>query len=295
MKTPYRLAIPALAPIFLLGADLTIDHVTAAGARLADLQEKLAAAGIRSEPGGAHGNRATEMAIVSFRDGSYLELIARQANADPQAVAAHPWGEFIELNGGPCAWAVRAPDLETAAKRLRAAGVAVSPPERAGRQRPDGKRLEWQTAQVGDGVRGSFFPFLIQDFTPRGDRVNPRGKPAAPQFSGVTKVVIAVRDLEEAVKKYREAYGYPAPLKQVDKDFDAHLAMLGGGPVVLAAPLSSHSWLAERLEKFGEAPCAFVLGAGKRGRYRTASKSRWFGKDVNWIDPEKLGWRLGIE
>jgi hypothetical protein len=295
MKTRYRLAIQAVLPVLLAGAELTVDHVTAAGVRLEDLREKLAAAGIRSEPGGAHGNRATEMAIVSFQDGSYLELIARQPNADPQAVAVHPWSKFIELNGGPCAWAVRAPDLEAAARRLKDAGLTVSPPERAGRQRPDGKRLEWQSAQVGDGVRGSFFPFLIQDFTPRGDRVNPRGKPVAPEFSGVTKVVIAVRNLEEAVKKYRQAYGYAAPLKQVDKDFDAHLAMLGGGPVVLAAPLSGRSWLAERLEKFGEAPCAFVLGVRKKGRYQTPSKSRWFGKDVSWIDPEKLGWRLGIE
>src|SRR4051812_20036607 len=109
------LAIPALLPLLLGGADLTIDHVTVAGANLKDMMAALATAGIRSEPGGAHGNRATEMAIVSFHDGSYLELIARQSGADPQAVAAHAWGRFIEQNGGPCAWAVRAPDLAAAA------------------------------------------------------------------------------------------------------------------------------------------------------------------------------------
>jgi len=289
------LFIQTLLPIFLAGGDLTIDHVTVAGARLKDLQTALAAVGIRADYGGAHGNRATEMAIVSFPDGSYLELIAQQPDADPKMVALHPWVRFIESNAGPCAWAVRAGDLAAAARRLKKAGVAVSDPERGGRQRPDGKRVDWQTAQVGEEGRGAFFPFLIQDFTPRNDRVYPRGKPSAPDFSGVTKVVIVVKDLDGAVKRYREAYGLPATLKQVDKDFGAHLALMGGGPVVFAAPLSSGSWLGSRLDQLGEGPCAFVLGARKAGRYRALSKTRWFGKDVAWFDADKLGWRLGME
>src|SRR5207245_4583566 len=135
-----------------------------------------------------------------------------------------------------CAWAVRTGDLASTSKRLKEAGVPVSEATRGGRLRPDGKRLEWQTAQVGEDGRGAFFPFLIQDLTPRRDRVYPRGKPSAPDFTGVKKVVIGVKDLDSAVKRYREAYGLPAPLKQVDKDFGAHLALVGGGPVVFAAP-----------------------------------------------------------
>jgi len=289
------LLVQTMLPILLAGADLTIDHVTVAGARLKDLQSALSAVGIVADYGGAHGNRATEMAIVSFPDGSYLELIALQSDADPKMVALHPWTKFMQAGTGPCAWAVRAGDLAAAARRLKEAGVAVTEPERGGRQRPDGKRLDWQTAMVGDEGRGSFYPFLIQDFTPRNDRAYPRGKPSAPDFSGVTKVVMVVKDLDSAVKRYREAYGLPAPLKQVDKDFGAHLALMGGGPVVFAAPLSSDSWLARRLSQFGEGPCAFVLGARKAGRYRAAAKTRWFGKDLAWLDEGKLGWRLGME
>ena len=274
---------------------MTIDHVTVAGAHLKDLQSALAAVGILADDGGAHGNRTTEMAIASFPDGSYIELIAPLADADPKMVAGHPWASFMQANAGPCAWAVRAGDLAAAVKQLKEAGVAVSEPERGGRERPDGKRLDWQTAQVGDEGRGAFFPFLIQDVTPRKDRVYPGGKPSAPDFTGVTKVVIVVKDLDAAVKRYREAYGLPAPLKQVDKEFGAHLALMGGGPVVFAAPLSADSWLSRRLNQFGEGPCAFVLGARKAGRYRAAAKTRWFGKDVAWFDAEKLGWHLGME
>ena len=95
------------------------------------------------------------------------------------------------------------------------------------------------------------------------------------------KVVIAVRNLDESAKRYRAAYGTEQPLKQVDVNFGAHLALLGGTPVVLAEPLHSQTWLAARLEQFGEGPCAFILGARKPGKYKAASKSRWLG----WTSP----------
>src|SRR5947209_8160287 len=91
------LLIQTMLPILLAGADLTIDHVTVAGARLKDMQSALTALGIAADNRGAHGNRATEMAIVSFPDGSYLELIALQADADPScwqmSAGGNPYGE----------------------------------------------------------------------------------------------------------------------------------------------------------------------------------------------------------
>jgi hypothetical protein len=198
-------------------------------------------------------------------------------------------------NAGPCAWAVREKDVASEVHRLQEAGITVSAPARNGRQRPDGVRLEWETAQVGAETMGTFFPFLIHDFTPREQRAFPQGKPVTKDFSGINKVVIAVRDLKEALKRYHQAYGTPPPIKQVDQSFGAYLALLGGMPVVLAQPLNAKSWLAERLERFGEAPCAFVLDARRPGRYSVASKTRWFGVELSWLDSEKLGWRLGFE
>jgi hypothetical protein len=279
----------------LISQNLTVDHVTVAGKDLKTMQASLAAIGIPSEYGGPHTNRATEMALASFPDGSYLELIALQPSADPHAAASHYWAKQMEENAGPCAWAARAKDLAAEVKRLQSAGVPVSEPERSGRARPDGTRLDWETAQVGKETRGTFFPFLIRDFTPRQQRAFPAGKPTTKDFSGVVRVVIAVRDLQESAKRYQQAYGSPPPLKQVDSTFGAHLALIGGTPVVLAAPLTSQSWLGKRLDQFGEGPCAFILGAKKAGRYQAASKTRWFGADVSWFDPAKLGWYLGFE
>jgi hypothetical protein len=80
----------------------------------------------------------------------------------------------------------------------------------------------------------------------------------------------------------------------VDQAFGAHLALLGGTPVVLAQPLTADSWLAQRLAQFGEAPCAFVLDR-RRGKYKATSQSRWFGMRISWLDSQKLGWRLGFD
>jgi hypothetical protein len=125
--------------------------------------------------------------------------------------------------------------------------------------------------------------------------VFPQGKPTTKEFRGVTRIVIAVRNLEDALALYRQAYGTPPTIKQADREFGGYLALIGNLPVVLAQPLNSQSWLTERIERFGEGPCAFVLGAENPGKLRAASKTRWFGAEISWFDVQKLGWRLGFE
>ena len=101
-------------------AELKVDHVTVAGRDLRAMQRALRAVGLPTEDGGPHSNHATEMALLSFPDGSYLELIAIQPQADPAAVAAHAWRKFLEGDAGPCAWAVRPADITAAVQRLHA-------------------------------------------------------------------------------------------------------------------------------------------------------------------------------
>lgn len=292
---PLVFLLAALMPTVLGAAELIIDHVTVAGKDLKAMQANLAAAGIQTEYGGPHSNHATEMALASFPDGSYLELIAIQPKADPEAVAAHYWSKQLEGDAGPTAWAVRPKNMGAEIARLRAAGVVVHDPARSGRQRPDGTRIEWESAPVGTGPNGIFFPFLIRDFTLRKLRAFPKGHPTTKDFEGVSRVVIAVRDLEASVERYRKAYGLGPPIQQTDSDWNARLALLGGTPVILAAPVNARSWLASRLDRFGEGPCAFVLRAHNASRYSAASKTRWFGVEISWFDAATLGWHLGFE
>ena len=287
-----RCLVLALMTLPTFAAELKVDHVTVAGRDLSALRHALEAAGIADEYGGPHANHATEMALTSFPDGSYLELIAIQPNADPAAVAANQWHRCLETNGEPCGWATRPADIAAEAARLKAAGVAVTALMKSGRQRPDGVRLEWETAQVGTG-NGNFFPFLIHDFTPRERRAYPSGKPTVTNYQGITRVVLAVKDLDASVRAYQHAFGLAAPQRQADAAFGANLAWFVGTPVILTAPDSPKSWLAERLARFGEIPCAFVLSASAGAAPK--SSSSWFGKPISWLAPEKLGWRLGVE
>jgi hypothetical protein len=284
-----------LLPVLALAADLKIDHATIAGRDLKKMQAALQTIGIPTVYGGPHANGVTEMALASFPDGSYLEAIAVQPAADPAAIDRHEWAPFLKTESTVCAWAVQDNDLASARKRLLSAGVRVSEPVRAGRRRPDGVRLEWETADIGEGTRGELFPFLIHDFTPRDQRAYPQGKPTLRDFTGVTRVVIAVRNLAAAIEQYRKAFGLPDAIRQTDPEFGAHLAILGGAPVILAQPLRPGSWIDERIERFGEGPCAFILAAARPSRYKAASKSRWFAREISWFDPAQLGWRLGFE
>lgn len=190
-----------------VSAELQIDHVTVCGQSLVPLEGRLDKLGIHWEYGGPHANHATEMAIASFADGSYLELIAAQPDAVQEAIAKHTWNLYMKGNAGPCAWAVRSADVTAEANRLRGAGIKVSAVNKSGRTRPDGFRLDWETVQVGTEGNGVFFPFLIHDVTPREKRAFPSGKPNNPQLRGVSAVVMAVKDVAEATGRFRKAYG----------------------------------------------------------------------------------------
>jgi hypothetical protein len=285
-----RLAALVLLPVLLSAADFKIDHVTIAGRDLKPIRAALEAIGIPTVFGGAHANSVTEMALASFPDGSYLEAITLQANADAAAIDRHEWARFLKTPGMPAAWALQADDLASFHT-----SEPLGAPGRAGRVRPDGTKLEWETANIGPETRGTLFPFLIHDLTPRELRAFPSGQPTNRDYRGVARVVVAVRNLDSAIARYRAAFGLPAAVKQTDRDFGAALAALGDFPVVLAAPLAGDSWIAARIAGFGEGPCAFLLTAAGRPPAAAAQRSRWFGHEIRWFDPARLGWRLGVQ
>ncbi len=288
-----KLAALLLVPMMCFASDLKIDHVTLAGRDLKTMQAALASAGIPAVYGGAHANSVTEMALASFPDGSYLEAIAVRPGAADDAVAHHEWAAFLKQSGMLCAWAIRSANLAADAARMRQAGVVVGPPVQAGRTRPDGVRLEWQTVNVGAETRGSFFPFLIHDLTARDLRVFLQGKPASREFGGVAYVVVAVPNLDAAIERYRTAFGLGAPARQTDREFGAELAQFPGPaipPVILARPLAANLWLARRIDEYGPGPCALILS----GRASAAAgRSQWFGREIVWLALGIPGVRLG--
>jgi hypothetical protein len=279
---------------------LTVDHVTICGSDLDAMRRACAAVGLASEYGGSHANRATHMALVGFEDGSYLELIAPFA---PEAVATGmmgSWTKYMRENAGPSAWAVASEDIHADVQHLGSAGIPVRGPDPGGRTRADGLVLQWETAILGAGPAGSVLPFMIQDKTPRNLRVQPSADLEGSGITGVSAVVLGVRDLEEAAVRFRNSFGWAEPLQEENPELDANFAHFPGTPIILAAAQSSeNNWLSTRLQQFGECPAAFLLStpnlANTLRRFPVQPASSWFGHRLAWFDPASLGpMRLGV-
>lgn len=274
---------------------LKVDHATVCASDLEPMRQAFASVGLVTDYGGPHAS-VTHMALLGFEDGSYLELIAPQK---PGAVEGSNWARFMAGDAGPCAWAVGSPDISSDVDRLKKAGVGAEGPFAGSRKKPDGKVIEWQTAVIGTGTAGATLPFMIQDKTPRNLRVQPSASIKGSGLKGIEVVVLGVRDLDAAVALFRKAYGWSAPAIEEHTEFEAKLAYFSGTPVMLAAPLDQGSWLARRLEDFGESPVAYLLGSSDLGsatkRYNVVAPAQWFGRKLAWFDPARLkGVRLAV-
>ncbi len=138
--------------------------------------------GFRVTPGGEHADGLTHNALVPFRDGTYLELVAF---VDPEDRQDNVWGWRGFLPGeGLIDYCVASNGLRDAIERLRDLGLEVEELGEGGRRLPDGGEIRWRSASIAQ--RGRALPFLIEDVTPRRMRVP--GGPAADHPNGATGV-----------------------------------------------------------------------------------------------------------
>jgi hypothetical protein len=134
---------------------LRVDHVLYAVGDLesgtARLEEEL---GVESVAGGEHPGWGTANRVVQLGP-DYVEVIGV---TDADAAAASGFGRMVRDAGDRLlGWAVATDDLDGVARRL---GLEI---ERGTRRRPDGVRLAWRLAGVGEALAASgFLPFFIQ-------------------------------------------------------------------------------------------------------------------------------------
>jgi hypothetical protein len=162
-----------------------IDHVLYAVADLeagaTRFEEDL---GLESVPGGKHPGWGTANRIVPLGP-DYLELIGV---ADPAVASSSESGRLV-LDAGDrlVGWAVATDDIGSVAARL---GLEL---QRGTRKRPDGVRLAWRLAGVGDALRSNgTLPFFIQWDGP--SVLHPGGDPSAP--AGISWVEVAGDEAE---------------------------------------------------------------------------------------------------
>lgn len=274
---------------------LKIDHVTIAGPRLETLQQAFANAGLVTDYGGPHSNDITHMALLGFDDGSYIELIS---TLEPGQTSPW-WHAHISGDGGPCAWAIDVDDVADEARRASAAGVPVDGPTYYSRQRPDGRRIEWDLAILGDQGMGAVLPFIIKDRTPRSLRVSPSASVANTELTGVGMVVLGVNDIEHTSKLFSRLYDLPLPESSDLPHFGAATAYFKGQRFLLAAPSQPGNWLDQRLKRFGPSPCAYLISSQDYThsvkRFGLARMAGEWNRDIAWFPADPLRrLRLGI-
>jgi Glyoxalase-like domain len=274
---------------------MKIDHVTVGGRDIHKLEDAFAAAGMKTEYGGPHSSGLTEMSLLGFDDGSYIELIS----AIQPPAESYSWKKQIEGDGGPCAWAIGADNIAAEAARIAKLGIKVAGPADYARRRPDGVMVEWQLAFLGEQEAGAVLPFIIQDKTPRNYRVKPSQSVTGGPLKGVTTVIISVESLEHSARLFRRVYNWPEPEVRRDLWGGVRLASFTGTPVILASS-ETPGWLSERLQKFGESPCAFLIQSTDleeaSRRHTLERRDSWFGDvGLRWVKPLKdAGMMIGI-
>ncbi len=170
-------------------------------------------------PGGRHA-RFTHNALVTFQDGSYLELIAFYEAPDAAKGESHRWHRHVAEGGGLIDFAVGTDDVKAVVADAAKRGLTYSGPHPGQRSRPDGQQLAWQSAMVGEGESAAL-PFVIEDITDRGLRVPAEGSTHANGVRGIEALIIGVDDLGAAASGYQKLLGKDEPdgtgLKDVEQ------------------------------------------------------------------------------
>lgn len=177
-----------------------IDHLVIAVPDLDAAVKTYRDLGFTVAPGGSHTGAGTYNALIAFRDGAYLELLAF---SEPRP--EHRWWAGLQRGGGLVDFCLQTDDLAGDAKRLREAGVEMGEPERGERARPDGVSVRWVTAQPR-GLHRGVAPFVIADETARDERL-PRERGHANGVTGIGRVTVVVEDLAAVRGWYAHVLG----------------------------------------------------------------------------------------
>jgi catechol 2,3-dioxygenase-like lactoylglutathione lyase family enzyme len=237
-----------------------IDHVVIAVPDLSLAHQAYEELGFVVVPGGRHPI-GTHNALMGLADGSYIELIAFY-EPSPE----HRWWLPLQRGGGLVDFCMQTNDLLGDTAAFRRAGVAIDDPSPLSRVRPDGYHLKWVLSIPRDGFNG-VAPFMIQDETPREERV-PRQNRHTNGAAGIGVLTVAVYDVTVARGWYEEALGRPAqPVVRSDLAASGVGFTIGPHTIELLAPREAGSPLAQWLADRGPSPYAATLttAAGSRG------------------------------
>lgn len=183
---------------------LTFDHVIIAVRDLDVAARDYRDLGFNVIYGGEHADGATHNALICFRDGTYIELIA-PTGRDPLGDGPN-FTHLLRKDEGFVGYALCANNLSKTAQEIRERGISVGDVLTGERRRKDGIQVRWKMAHTPDNCAVSL---LIEDETPRSLRVpgddrtitHPNGA------QGIKTLMYLADDVEKARKQLIDFVG----------------------------------------------------------------------------------------
>jgi catechol 2,3-dioxygenase-like lactoylglutathione lyase family enzyme len=233
-----------------------IDHIVIVVNDLEQAANDYQQLGFTVVPGGKHPV-GSHNALISFADGSYIEIIAFYREA-----VDHRWWDPLQKGERFVDFCMQTNDLQGDTRKLRAAGVAINDPVPWSRTRPDGYELKWLLSLAQGSHRG-VAPFLIQDLTSREERI-PQTSGHKNGATGIGTVTVVVGELMAVRQWYDAVLDHPG-MNITNEKLQAKGVRYPIGPHTLdfLMPLEPQGPLINWLRTFGSSPYAATLHSSR--------------------------------
>jgi len=286
-----------------------VDHVATTWSDLDAATATFEDLGLAPEYGGEHGDGGTEMSMVCFQDGSYLEFVSAADGVDDP----DRWPAGIDDDAGPYSWATEVGSVLGHLSRAMEMGHPVAGPFESSREPPEGHPTEFDYGWVGTRETRGLLPFPIDDRTPRRYRASPTKSVVRAPVSGIGAVMLAVESLDRT-EIFREFYRFPTADVRHDPERGIDVASFAGRTVTLVSPADdagtelaaparpdrgpTGEWLRRRLDRWGERICGVLLRTGDpsavQHRFPLTDREPWCRGTISWVDDDRVGRWLGV-
>lgn len=234
------------------------DHFIILVNDLAAAKETYRKLGFEVRAGGEHPTFGSHNAIVALADGAYLELLAFKDAALAEKSFWKDAVKMLKVREGFGGYVLGSDALANDVARLHKASLDIADPTPGTRTRPDGQRVEWQTALIGGTASGAL-PFLIQDVTPRDLRVE-SPKEGFGKNARVKEIVVAVKHTDIARDRFQSLLGVePRRVHNVASDVTGYRFTLPWGSMVIAHSEVDGNAMSDQIMQRGEGLYAITL------------------------------------